>query len=242
MYPSLIGTQFDVDTGNMLTLNGGWQAGVDSFLEYLIKYYQYSVTDTSTEYKDFWLEAVKSTIDNIALHPLGHPELTFVSRLSPEGATEWLADTFSCFAGGNWLLGGALLDRPEITDLGVAWADGCHWLYNSTTTGLGPLAFVWISEQGEAYDPTDLNDAAYLRSQQARGYYLPEGLEDWFSRPEPIESLFYGYRITGDERWSQYAWEVFQAINTTARTPKAFAAVNNVDMPYGGSMSDSLDS
>lgn len=242
VFPSLIGSQFDTDTGNMLTFNGGWQAGVDSFLEYLIKYWQYSATKTSTAYKEFWLDATKSTIEHLALHPYGHPELTFITRQSRNGSIEFLADDFSCFAGGSWLLGGALLDRSEITQLGVAWTDACHHMYNTSTTGLGPLAWGWFNEQGGAFDPNDVNSAAFQRSQAARGYFLPAGAENWFSRPEPIESLFYAHRITGDPRWAGYAWEVFQAMNMASRTKIAFAAVNNVDMPFGGSMSDNLDS
>jgi hypothetical protein len=44
----------------------------------------------------------------------------------------------ACFAGGNLLLGGKYLNRPDFTDLGLKVTDSCHWLYNSTTTGLGP--------------------------------------------------------------------------------------------------------
>ena len=44
----------------------------------------------------------------------------------------------ACFAGGNLLLGGKYLDRPDITELGVKASDSCHWLYNHTLTGLGP--------------------------------------------------------------------------------------------------------
>lgn len=66
--------------------------------------------------------------------------------------------------------------------------------------------------------------------------------EEYASFPESIESLFYSYRITGEERFQEYAWEVFLAINETARTNVAFATVNNVNMPYGGSMSNALDS
>jgi len=51
VYPGLDGTQFDDDTGKMLSFDGGWHAGVDSFLEYLIKTYQYQVTATTTQYK-----------------------------------------------------------------------------------------------------------------------------------------------------------------------------------------------
>jgi len=101
VYPGLVGTEFDVDTGMMLTFDGGWHAGVDSFLEYLIKTYQYQVTATTTQYKDFWLQAAQSTVENIALQPYGFPDLTFLSELDVNGSIMWTMDDFSCFAGGN---------------------------------------------------------------------------------------------------------------------------------------------
>jgi mannosyl-oligosaccharide alpha-1,2-mannosidase len=33
VYPGLVGTQFDVDSGKMLSFDGGWHSAVDSFLE-----------------------------------------------------------------------------------------------------------------------------------------------------------------------------------------------------------------
>lgn len=242
VYPGLVGTQFDSDTGKMLTFNGGWQAGVDSFLEYLIKTYQYKPTNISTQYRDFWLQAVQSTIDNIAVHPHNFPDLTFISQLDGNGSIEYFADDFSCFAGGNLLLGGALLDAPAISALGAAYTDGCHQTYNTTLTGLGPLAWAWFNESGQAGNPDRVNDAAAMKSAQKRGFWIPNRVENWFSRPEPLESIFYAHRITGDPRWAEYNWEIFRAINETARNRIAFAAVNNVDMPFGGSMSDNLDS
>lgn len=242
VYPGLVGTQFDTDTGRMLTFNGGWQAGVDSFLEYLIKSLQYKPTNTTQQYKNFWLTAVQSTIQHIAVQPFGFPNLTFLSRLSANGTLEYLMDDFSCFAGGNFLLGGALLDMPQLTSLGIDVVDGCHQTYNTTATGLGPLAWVWFNEQNRAFDPTDENDAAARKSASRRGFFIPPRLENWFSRPEPLESIFYAYRITGEERWKDYAWEVFGAIEKTARNKIAYAAVNNVDIREGGSMSNNLDS
>ncbi|CAK1357021.1 unnamed protein product [Cercospora beticola] len=235
---NLIGTQFDVETGNMLTKDGGWQAGVDSFLEYLIKYYQYAPSNVAQQYKDFWVKATQTTIDNLVIHPRGFNQLSFVSRLSENGTVDNLADDFSCFAGGNWLLGGALLDDPKITQLGVDWTAGCYHLYNTSTTGLGPLVWSWSDQQGNTVNKNFQNDAAALRSAAARGWFIPNNLENWFSRPEPLESVFYAYRITGDQKWADANWRIFQAINTTARTAEAFAAVNNVDMPYGKSFSE----
>jgi mannosyl-oligosaccharide alpha-1,2-mannosidase len=87
--------------------------------------------------KDFWVTAAESSIENIALHPYQHPELTFLSQSDSNGNLMWSMDDYACFAGGNLLLGGKYLDRPDFADLGVEVADSCHRWYNSTITGLG---------------------------------------------------------------------------------------------------------
>lgn len=242
VYPGLIGTQFDVDNGALLTFDGGWQAGVDSFLEYLIKTYQYQVTPTTKQYKDFWLQAIQSTTEHLALHPYGFPDLTLLSFLDVNGTIAYTQDDFSCFAGGNYLLGGKLLDSPELVDLGLAVTDGCHQLYNTTVSGLGPLEWAWYNENNEAYNPEDDHNTPERKWAAKYGYFIPEGDESWDVRPEPIESLFYAHRITGDPIWQEYAWQVFVAINETARNDIGFAEVNNVNMPYGGTLNNALDS
>ena len=131
---------------------------------------------------------------------------------------------------------------PELCDLGIAAADGCHQTYNSTVTGLGPLYWGWYNATNQQYDPTEDNDAAARAFAAEHGFFIEDGDEDWSFFPESIESWFYAYRITGDQRWADYAWEVFLAINETARNDIAFAAVNNVNEPFGGSQSNELDS
>jgi len=242
VFPGLVGTEFDVDTGEMLTFDGGWHSGVDSMLEYLLKIYQYQVTPTTTQYKDFWLTAVQSTVEYIAVHPYHFPDLTFISELDVNGSLQYAEDSFTCFAGGNFLLGARLLDLPQLLDLGVAVTDGCHWTYNTTVTGLEPIGWAWYNESDLAYDPLDDNDAAARKLAAKYGYWIPQDDENWEFRPEEIESIFYAYRITGDARWAEYNWEIFQAINETARNDVAFATVDNVNMPFGGTMSNNLDS
>ncbi|KAL9090305.1 MAG: hypothetical protein Q9165_005338 [Trypethelium subeluteriae] len=241
-YPGLVGTQFDVDSGRLLSFDGGWHAGVDSFLEYLIKSYQYEQTPTTTQYKNFWLQAVQSTVENIALHPYNFPDLTFISQLDVNGTITETMDDYSCFAGGNLLLGCKFLDMPELCDLGLAAADGCHQTYNTTLTGLGPLYWGWYNSSNEQYDPLEDNDAAARKFAAEYGYFIEYQDETWADFPESIESWFYAYRITGDPRWAEYVWEVFLAINETARNDVAFTHVNNVNMPFGGSQSNALDS
>ncbi|TAQ83345.1 hypothetical protein B7494_g8330 [Chlorociboria aeruginascens] len=244
VYPGLVGTQYDTTSGAMLNSAGGWHSEVDSFLEYLIKSYHYQADNITTGYADFWLSAANSTIEHIALHPYGFDNLTFISALDEVGALTYAMDDYSCFSGGNFLLGCKVLGVDSLCDLGVAAADGCHQTYNTTTTGLGSLYWGWYDSANNSYPPDSTVDFdnGYRRNAEANGFFNVNGDEVYASFPESIESWFYAYRITGDQRWADYVWEVFESINETARNSIAFATVNNVDMPWGGSQSNSLDS
>lgn len=243
-YPGLIGDQFDTTTGKMLNFAGGWHSEVDSAMEYMIKSYQYSPDNVTKEYADFWLSATNSTEAHLALHPYGFPDLTFISGLDATGALTYSMDDYACFAGGNFLLGCKILGVDYLCDLGVAAADGCHQTYNTTTTGLGPLYWGWYDSETNTFPPhstVDI-DSGYRQNGAKNGEFIVKGDEGYSSFPEPLESWFYANRITGDPRWADYAWDMFLALNETARNSVAFASVNNVDMPFGGSQSNSLDS
>ncbi|KAA1469091.1 mannosidase [Dentipellis sp. KUC8613] len=47
-------------------------------------------------------------------------------------------------------------------------------------------------------------------------------------RPETIESLYMLWRATGDVRWREYGWNIFQAIERNTKTGAAYAAVVDV--------------
>lgn len=49
-------------------------------------------------------------------------------------------------------------------------------------------------------------------------------------RPETVESLFIAFRLTGDERYRKFGWEIFQAIETHCRVETGgYSSVSNVD-------------
>lgn len=52
------------------------------------------------------------------------------------------------FAGGNWALGGKLLDLPYVTQYGLDLAESSWRTYNGTATGLGPEAWYFRNSQG----------------------------------------------------------------------------------------------
>jgi mannosyl-oligosaccharide alpha-1,2-mannosidase len=53
-------------------------------------------------------------------------------------------------------------------------------------------------------------------------------------RPEALESVFYMWRITGEERYRDAAWEMFEAIDAATSTEWANAALRDVMEPNGG--------
>lgn len=49
-------------------------------------------------------------------------------------------------------------------------------------------------------------------------------------RPETVESLFIAYRLTGDERYRDHGWRIFQAIEKHCRVDTGgYATIINVD-------------
>jgi len=49
-------------------------------------------------------------------------------------------------------------------------------------------------------------------------------------RPETIESLFIAYRLTGDQRYRDHGWRIFQAIEKHCRVEAGgYATIINVD-------------
>ena len=49
-------------------------------------------------------------------------------------------------------------------------------------------------------------------------------------RPETVESLFIAYRLTGDDKYRQYGWKIFEAIERHCRVEEGgYTTVLNVD-------------
>lgn len=109
---------------------------------------------------------------------------------------------------------------------------------------LVPPATVTVNE-GAAATPTvnpaclavPANQTAFY---QKNGFFITNGYYDL--RPEVIESYYYAYRITGDTKYQEWAWEAFLAINETARTPNGFSSFRSVDTPGGGSFGNNQES
>ena len=61
------------------------------------------------------------------------------------------------------------------------------------------------------------------------------------ARPEAIESVWYMYRITGDTKWQDKGWRMFQSIVKATQTEVGHSAIDDVLVP-NADRSDSMES
>ncbi|KAI9654761.1 MAG: maturation of Asn-linked oligosaccharides protein [Bathelium mastoideum] len=244
-FPGLIGTNVNITSGQFLDASGGWIGGDDSFYEYLIKMYVYDSSRFSS-YRDRWTAAADSTIQYLASHPSSRPDLTFVAEFDGTQLV-YQSEHLACFDGGNFILGGLVLGEQKYTDFGLALVEGCEDTYNSTLTGIGPEIFQWTVGDTNAScsapgNPTTCpgvpaDQAAFY---ERAGFYITDSA--YILRPEVIESFYYAWRVTKDQKYRDYAWNAFVAINTTTRAGSGYAELEDVNAPEGGSKNDFQDS
>jgi len=59
---------------------------------------------------------------------------------------------------------------------------------------------------------------------------------------ETIESLFYAYRLTGDPKYQDRAWQAFQSITAVTRSPHGYSSIRDVLTPGGWYQNDEQES
>jgi mannosyl-oligosaccharide alpha-1,2-mannosidase len=217
--------------------------GVDSVYEYYMKTYQL-LGGTEDKYRQLYLDMLEPAKKHIIYKPKvrNNEGILFLGGQSfKEGdaipTPVYDMQHLTCFAGGMFALGGKLLDRPEDIDLADKVTQGCVWAYNATRTGVMPESFAvdkcpgddWNaecifddsrSEQSRTKEVTDHLGGTRLTSVGGPYDQPPDILDmspNYYLRPEAIESVFYMYRITGDEKWREQGWNMISSVlNLTA--------------------------
>lgn len=150
----------------------------------------------------------------------------------------------TCFAGGMFALASRMFASsgfsPEDGNIGERLTDGCIWTYLYMKSGLGPE--IWkakpclrgraaATRAGEVDYEGRRGDCSWSAASQENA--LPAGMTQvidgrYLLRPEAIESVFVLHRTTGDAKWAEMAWKMFEAIQAHCRTEHGYAAVENV--------------
>lgn len=180
--------------------------------------------------KSSWILAADSTIKYLKSHPDTRSDLTFVANYDGTNLQK-NSGHLTCFDGGNFLLGGSVLKRQDYIDFGLSLVDGCRATYTATKTHIGPEGFSWEASKV----PT--NQADFYKK---NGFYITS--PDYVLRPEVIESYYYAYRVTGAQKYREWAWDAFVAINATTRVGSGFSSISDVNAEGGGEKTDFQES
>nr|POE80153.1 mannosyl-oligosaccharide alpha-1,2-mannosidase [Quercus suber] len=182
-WPGLVGTNVNISTGQFVDAQGGWNGGMDSFYEYLIKMWVYDSSRFS-QYRDRWIAAADSSIAHLASHPSSRPDLTFLAAFD-NTTLVYDSSHLACFDGGNFILGGLVLNEEKYTNFGLDLVAACEDTYASTLTKIGPESFSWIPDGGN-FSALPANQTAFY---DRAGFYITSsgsgrGTGSWRSMPQ----------------------------------------------------------
>ena len=207
----------------------------DSYYEYLIK--QYLQTKKKEPiYLDMW----KQALAGVRKHLIAYTREAHLMILGerPNGLDRELLpkmDHLVCFMPGTIALAtteGLTIEeakkagkwgkrQQDEMDLAIELTKTCWGMYKVTALGLAPEITFF-----EVDSPPHMEADGPLKSQELdddpdakwRSDYTIKAQDTHnLQRPETVETLFYMWRITGDEKYRHWGWEMFQSfVNYTA--------------------------
>ncbi len=204
----------------------------DSYYEYLIKQY----LQTSKEepiYKELWDQALMGVQKHLVTY--SDPSQFTVIAERTEGIGGPLSpkmDHLVCFMPGTIALGvteglteAAAKKLPtwnkrkeEEMELARELTKTCWGMYKVMATGLAPeIAHFNVGKPPLPASAPHHSPDNFDGDEWKKDYIIKVSDNHNLQRPETVESLFYMWRITGDEIYREWGWEMFRAfLNYTA--------------------------
>ncbi|KAF8586606.1 glycoside hydrolase family 47 protein [Ramaria rubella] len=215
--PGLAAQGIDPSSGEFVGAYVSWGGGSDSYFEYLLKYPRLN-PDADPVFIQTWQTAVDSSIQYLLkVSTVG--DWTYLADFQDDRKIRHISSHLACFHGGNWILGGKLLNNQTIVDYGLQLVDACWNTYASTATKIGPEAFGFISKVN-GQPPNGSDDGSFTGNtitesntafNKEHGFYILDGGSDYILRPEVLESNFYAWRVTGDPKYIANAQSAVQS-------------------------------
>lgn len=231
--PGLMPQMVNAHTGDSALPSYMLGSQADSAFEYLPKMLAL-LEGADDDYVNMTTRALDAALENLMYKPATttKQDVLLPALLSTVGGKRTLIykmEHLMCFAGGMYALAGKLLERKDYVDAAGKLTQGCIWLYEVFPSGV-------MAESQELRpclrDPCDQNaiDAAKVSSSLG----LKEGVVSitdahYNLRPEAIESVYYMWKITGDEKWRDDAWRMWKAIVRTSAAGVAFANADHIE-------------
>ncbi|KAJ2474108.1 hypothetical protein GGI02_000319 [Coemansia sp. RSA 2322] len=216
----------NIHTGEFY-LNSSLSVGAyaDSFYEYLLK--QYILHDgKELKFKERYIKSVEAI--NSKLVRKSYFGFSFIDTLYYSGTTfSHTLQHLACFYPGLLALGSKVLDRPQDLELAKELARTCYHSYNMTPTGLGPEWTIFRAAPASANSGNN-SEHWWVEEPHFDAYGVGASHPQYVLRPETVETLFTLYRVTGDTKYQEWGWNIFQAIEKYAKLEHGYAGVKDV--------------
>ncbi|CAE7404416.1 MAN1B1, partial [Symbiodinium pilosum] len=127
---------------------------------------------------------------------------------------EFKMDHLSCFFPGVLALGvltGAAEQPEEELQLAHELAESCARMWLDSPRGLAPESVLWNRAPQRSSD---------FRATPRDGHCS--------LRPEVVESLWYLYLASGNSKYQEWGWAIFQAIEAFARLDSGYSSIEDV--------------
>jgi mannosyl-oligosaccharide alpha-1,2-mannosidase len=230
-WPGMVDAPIDIMTGSPVARQRHWDGGHDSYYEYLLKIALLAPpTDPHLDlYKKRFLDSAYSLRKHLSSRSAPAPEHLmqhlYIGRQDDKQYQNQQSH-LACFAPGTLLLASQHYHQPGLRTFALALLEGCRHVYTSTPTHIGPETWSWTPKI--SYDPPLFSplDPAQEQQWSQSGFWATE--PEYKGRPEYVESLFYAWRITGDQRYRDWAWETFAAMEEHCKAPYGYAQLADV--------------
>ena len=201
----------------------GLGAMADSAFEYLPKMHQLlNGAGPAAQYRKMYEYAMDTAITHTLFRPMVQDQadilIASAKHDGPDGRRDDTGQHLVCYAGGMLALGGRLFDNLTHIDVGRKISDGCAWSYKNAPSGIMPEVF--------SMTPCPSKSACDFVAGSPPFSIVHDGR--YILRPEAIESIFYMFRLTGEAKYQDMAWDMFQAIEAHTRTEFGNAALRDV--------------
>lgn len=135
----------------------------------------------------------------------------------------------TCFIGGNILLGGAYFANPDFVRMGEDLIEGCHHASVSMPLKIAPEGWSWTPKKPPRTGQQPLGGpVTFVQKDFHEKHGIWPIATAYFLRPEIVESYYYGWRITGNKKYQEWAWEAFQAVKAATEADFGYSALRDV--------------
>jgi mannosyl-oligosaccharide alpha-1,2-mannosidase len=196
--------------------------------------------------KRMFVDTVRSTLEHMIVSPKDHPEIKLLAELNGDKERH-VMDELACFVPGTFLLAADTI--PELHDIvGIAseLLESCVLAWTSTKTGIAPEIFGWVDPKTGEF-PVPKSDRSI---ELADKYGVIPVVDSYILRPgkhtavnlilmcnklivhlliETLESIFYFYRYTKDEKYRDMGWKIFESIQLHCRANSGYTGIRYVD-------------